>query len=223
MRWGVKESSLRAGKLISFCSRSLRLPSGGCLADATARPDRRGKIKKITPFFLEAEGVTHLRVFFVDMLIGCEVHEYRCRIIEAIVNRVLPREVAQAAMVPTTLVSRSLVRDVGKELPRDNPVILCSLGQAIPKHDWKPSQHAHVPGIPSGTTIIPTRSQHMSSFVLFLVYYLDLSSFPSIIYNCRLLFCMERTLFGFFSDGFVLPCDHRLDVDISFLFKNSVD
>ena len=33
------------------------------------------------------------------------------------VKGVLPREVAQAAIVPTTLVSRSLVRDVGKELP----------------------------------------------------------------------------------------------------------
>ena len=40
------------------------------------------------------------------------------------VNRVLPREVAQAAMVPTTLVSRSLVRDVDKELPRLYPFYL---------------------------------------------------------------------------------------------------
>ena len=38
-------------------------------------------------------------------------------------NRVLPREVARAVMVPTTLVLRSLVRDVGKELPRDGPVV----------------------------------------------------------------------------------------------------
>ena len=41
-----------------------------------------------------------------------------CRIVDVNVSRVLPREVAQAAMVPTTLVSQSLVRDVGKELPR---------------------------------------------------------------------------------------------------------
>ena len=41
-------------------------------------------------------------------------------------NRVLPREVAQAVMVPMTLVSRSLVRDVGKELPRDEPVVFDS-------------------------------------------------------------------------------------------------
>ena len=42
------------------------------------------------------------------------------------VNRVLPREVAQAVMVPTTLVSHSLVRDVGKELPRDGFVFFVS-------------------------------------------------------------------------------------------------
>ena len=40
--------------------------------------------------------------------------------------RVLPREIAQAVMVPTTLVSRSLVRDVGKELPRVEPVVCMS-------------------------------------------------------------------------------------------------
>ena len=34
------------------------------------------------------------------------------------VNKVLPRKVAQAVVVPTTFVSRSLVRDVGRELPR---------------------------------------------------------------------------------------------------------
>ena len=54
---------------------------------------------------------------------GCEEYEYRRRNNDAIENRVLPREVAQAVMVPTILVSGSLVRDVGKELPRDEPVI----------------------------------------------------------------------------------------------------
>ena len=48
------------------------------------------------------------------------------RIVDALVNRVLPREVAQAVMIPMTLVSRSLVRDVGKELPRDEPVVFDS-------------------------------------------------------------------------------------------------
>ena len=79
-----------------------------------------------TPFFLEAERVTHSRVFFVDILIACEAHEYHCRIVDAIASRVLPREVAQAVMVPTTLVSRRLVRDVGKELPRNEPVVFMS-------------------------------------------------------------------------------------------------
>ena len=37
-------------------------------------------------------------------------------------RRVLPRKVPQTVMVPTILVSRSLVRDVGKELPRDGSV-----------------------------------------------------------------------------------------------------
>ena len=47
-------------------------------------------------FFFEAEDVIHSLVFFVDILIGCEVHEYRSRIVDAIVNRVLPREVTQS-------------------------------------------------------------------------------------------------------------------------------
>ena len=61
MLWGVKESSLRAGKWISSCSQSLRLPSVGCLVGAAAWLDRRGRLKnKIkNPFFLEAEGFTH--------------------------------------------------------------------------------------------------------------------------------------------------------------------
>ena len=41
-------------------------------------------------------------------------------------NRLLPREVTQALMVSTTLVSHSLVRDVGKELPRDGFVFFVS-------------------------------------------------------------------------------------------------
>ena len=35
-----------------------------------------------------------------DILIGCKVNEYRCRIVDANVKGVLPREVAQEAMVP---------------------------------------------------------------------------------------------------------------------------
>ena len=39
---------------------------------------------------------------------------------------ILPREVAQAVTVPTTLVSRNLVMDVGKELSRVGPVVFVS-------------------------------------------------------------------------------------------------
>ena len=81
----------------------------------------------------------------------CEECECRCRNVDANnVIRVLPRKVAQAEMVPTTLALRSWVGDVGKELPRDEPVNVCPLGRTSPKHDWKPSQHAYVPGIPQG-------------------------------------------------------------------------
>ena len=119
------------------------------------RLDSIGKtgFEKVTPFFLEAEGLTHSRVFFVDILIGCEVHEYRCRIVvvssHAIANRVLPREVAQAVMIPTTLVS-SWVGDVGKELPRTEPVTCMSFqgGRSLSTSGNLPSMH--VPGIPQG-------------------------------------------------------------------------
>ena len=57
---GVKESSLRAGKWISSCSQGLQLPSVGCLVDAAAWPDGRGRLKKIVYSFLEAEGLTQL-------------------------------------------------------------------------------------------------------------------------------------------------------------------
>ena len=40
---------------------------------------------------------------------------------------VLPREIAQAVIVPTTLALRSWVGDVGKELPRVEPVNVCPL------------------------------------------------------------------------------------------------
>ena len=46
--------------------------------------------------------------------------------VDANVIRELPREVAQAVMVPTTLVLRSLIRNVGKELPRVEPVACIS-------------------------------------------------------------------------------------------------
>ena len=48
---GVKESSLRARKLISSCSQDLRFSSVGRLVDAAAWLDWRGRLqKKFTPF-----------------------------------------------------------------------------------------------------------------------------------------------------------------------------
>ena len=81
--------------------------------------------------FKAAEGVTH-SLDLDDILIGCKVHEYRCRTVDANVNKVSPREVAQAAMVPTTLISRSLVRDVGKELPWVLAVLSVPFRASIP-------------------------------------------------------------------------------------------
>ena len=43
---GVKESSLRAGKWISSCSQGRRVPSVGCLVDAAAWLDERGRLQK---------------------------------------------------------------------------------------------------------------------------------------------------------------------------------
>ena len=65
-------------------------------------------------------------------------------------------------MVPTTLVSRSLVRDVGKELPRDESVVFMSFkgGPTLSTSGNLPSMH--VPGIPPGTTFVPTCSPQYS-------------------------------------------------------------
>ena len=57
---GVTESSLRAEKLISSCSQDLQLPSVGCLVDATAWLDGRGRLQKQVYSFPEAEGLTQL-------------------------------------------------------------------------------------------------------------------------------------------------------------------
>ena len=74
-------------------------------------------------------------------------------------NRVLPRKVAQTVMVPTILVSRSLVRDVGKELPRDGPVEFAPLlGRRFLSPTGKlPSMHVRSEDT-SGTAIVLTCS-----------------------------------------------------------------
>ena len=62
-------------------------------------------------------------------------------------------------MVPTTLVSRSLVRYVGKELPRVGPVFTCAVQgrQALSTTGNLPSMHVRS-GDASGTTIVLTCS-----------------------------------------------------------------
>ena len=117
-------------KWIGFCCWSFRLPSGGCPVGAMARPRRGNRFRKVeSSLFLEADNVNvtqSLELFFDAIFIRCRIRGYRCRVVDAIVNMVLPREVAQAAMISTALVSWSFVRDVGKELPWDGPVVFLS-------------------------------------------------------------------------------------------------
>ena len=130
---GVKESSLRAGKLISSCSQGLRLPSVGCLVDAAAWLDGRGRLKKMFPPFFEAEDLTQLNSR------GC-----RYRLVDASVNRVLPREVAQAVKGSNDTRFYGVGSgDVGKELPW-NKSVLCVLfvGEPAHIHDRELSQNA---------------------------------------------------------------------------------
>ena len=96
---GVKESSLQAGKWSSSCSQGLRLPSVGCLVDAAAWLDGRGRLQKKS-FLLSLrpiEGLTQLDSRCHHRSDAWETRvPLSCRIVDVIVNRVLPREVAQA-------------------------------------------------------------------------------------------------------------------------------
>ena len=58
-------------------------------------------------------------------------------------NRVLPREIAQAVMAPTAIVS-SWVGNVGKELRRDEPVIFVLFGASKPKRTTGNLRSMHV-------------------------------------------------------------------------------
>ena len=129
----MKEYSLRAGKLIGSCNQGLRLPSVGCLVDAPAWLDRRGRLQKKVSSFLEAEGLTQL-----DSR-GC-----RYRLVDAIVNRVLPREVAQAVKGSNDTRFYGVGSgDVGKELPRTKSVLyVLFVGELAQKHRWKRFQDA---------------------------------------------------------------------------------
>ena len=64
-------------------------------------------LENLTFFFFAEEGVTHSCA--ADIL-GCGESEYRCLKVDANVTGVLPREVAQAVMVPMTLESTELGR-----------------------------------------------------------------------------------------------------------------
>ena len=68
-------------------------------------------VENILVFFLEADvGITESLEFFPEaMLVGCRVREFCCRVVDASVKGVLPRQVAQAAIAPMTLISRSSV------------------------------------------------------------------------------------------------------------------
>ena len=107
--------------------------------------------------FATEEGVTHF--FVTGILMECEEYRCCCRNVDANVIRVLPRDVAQAVMVPTTLVLRSLVRDVGKELPRVEPVVCMSFRANQPSaYISRNLPSMRVPGIASVTTIVRTCS-----------------------------------------------------------------
>ena len=73
---------------------------------------RLGSIEKagfenFTFFFFAEEGATHFRAAGI---LKCGKSEYRCRKVDANVRGVLPREVAQAITVPTTLETTELGR-----------------------------------------------------------------------------------------------------------------
>ena len=117
--WRVRSPSLRAQNGLVPVAEASGFPAVDVWMVSRLDSIEEVDFGNSTFFFFEAdESATHSLDIFVDILIECEVHEYRCRLVDANVNRVLPREVAQAAIVPTTFVSRSLVRDVGKELHR---------------------------------------------------------------------------------------------------------
>ena len=60
-------------------------------------------LENLTFFFSAEEGVTHSRL-------GCRESKYRCLKVDANVRGVIPREVAQAVKVPTTLETTKLGR-----------------------------------------------------------------------------------------------------------------
>ena len=80
-----------------------------------------------------------------------------------VVNRVLPREVAQAVKVPTTLVSRSWVRMPVRSCLGLDPLYLCPFWASAPMCTTGNVPSMHVcSGDTTGTTIVPTCSPQYS-------------------------------------------------------------
>ena len=94
--------------------------------------------KKAFTLFLRPK-LTHS--LSVPSLVGSRVHEdSRCRIVDAIVNRVLPREVAQAVKIPTTFDSTEWARECRQEAASEQVRCISALrGELSHVHDWKPS------------------------------------------------------------------------------------
>ena len=91
-------------------------------------------------------------------LIGCLRREYRYRTVDAIVNRVLPREVAQAVKGSNDTRFYGVESgDVDKELPRNKSVVCVSFvgGLAQKQHHRKRFQDACLfRGYNLGSTIV---------------------------------------------------------------------
>ena len=82
---------------------------------------------------------------------------------------VLPGEVTQAVMVPTTLVS-SWVRDVGKEMPRAEPVVCMLVWASKPKTRLETFPICICSGDTIGTIIVvpTTCSPHNGKFLSYI-------------------------------------------------------
>ena len=113
--------------------------------------------EKIIFFFFDEEGVTHSRAAGI---LKCGESEYRCLKVDANVRGVLPREVAQAVNGSDDTRNYGVGSgDVGKELPRVEPVDVCSLGRTCPEH-LKKQVAGCIFGDTLGSTIVVRGALH---------------------------------------------------------------
>ena len=107
--WRVRGPSPRAHEIDLFLwpetPVSQQWVSGWC--HGSTRSNRQASKKTILSFWGADDGVTQSLGFPDDILIGCEVHEYRRRIVDPNVMGLMPREVAQEAMIPTNSLTES--------------------------------------------------------------------------------------------------------------------